>query len=198
MADLSDTMKEHCLYPNHSSPSFYPDIKPGDHICYFYHDPQQQLHTVANYLADGLRSGNHCLYIAVDQTPQTIKDALVQCGICADEACEKKDLIFLTKEETYLKNGKFSPKKMLEEVHLMAKLAEAPDSPILRVAGEMSWVLENPLYLTEMVEYELAADCFFLKHKPRVIGLCQYNTLLFPSSALIGARLSHRIIYQDR
>lgn len=183
--------------PTRSCYSLPLDAKVSDHICYFFHDPAQQLKVASAYIAQGLQNGERCLYIAVDQDPRQIKEMLLHYDICADEEIEKGDLHFLTKHETYLVNGTFSQKKMIDDLRQVAKQVKAENTPVLRVAGEMSWALEDPQYLTEVVEYELQTDCFFLKNNPRLIGLCQYNTLLFPPSTLTGIRLAHRVFLQD-
>ena len=173
------------------------NLEPGDHVCYLFHDIAKQLQTAVSFLVEGLKKGERCVYIARDHSPELIKQMLSAGGIRAEEHCDKGNLSILMTSNTYLQNGIFLPKNMMVKLRQLASEANPEGAPPVRIAGEMNWVFDTPVHPSEVVDYELRADCFFLTHHPRMIGLCQYDARRIPAAMSLGMHLSHRLFIQD-
>ena len=173
------------------------NLEPGNHVCYLFHDTAKQLQTAVLFLVQGLQNGERCVYITRDHSPELIKQMLSASGIRPEEQCDKGNLSILMTANTYLQDGIFSPKNMMTKLRQLAREAAVEGAPPVRVAGEMNWVFDTPVHHSEVVDYELRADCFFLSHHPRMTGLCQYDAGRIPAAMALGMHLSHRLFLQD-
>lgn len=154
------------------------EIKLGDHAAFFYRTKAEQLDVVIPFIAMGLERNERCLYIAEDNTTSDICKRFQEFGVDVTAAREKGALIVVTKHETYLRHGVFQPDKMI--VDLCNEVQAAVDSGFtgLRAAGELSWALDLPSALAQMVKYEEELDENFYS---KFAALCQYDESRFPA-----------------
>jgi hypothetical protein len=172
------------------------ELAPGEHVCYLYTEPAEQIQTAVSFIVLGLQRGDRCVYVAGDRTPGQISEALSGVGVDVETERERGHLKILQKEDAYLRDGSFAPKHMMENLRQMARLSEPAESPVVRITGELGWATEPRVPLAELVEYELQADCFFLSRRPRIIGLCQYDARHLSPALALGIHLSHRLFLE--
>ncbi len=169
----------------------------GDHVCYFYTDSGRQLKTALSFIADGLRQKERCIYIADGNTPEEVSAALSALGIRVKELCKIGALAILSKHETYLKEGSFIPEKMLGQFQQFIGETLEKGFHALRATGEATWAMEDPLLRNKFLDYERLVNDYFVKEKPRFIGLCQYNAQRFPASVTEELRHAHQLVLED-
>lgn len=173
------------------------DLRPGDHVCYFYDDPVQQLKTISVFLAEGLRKNERCVYILHQNTLEQVAEAIAAQGIDIAKERERKSLVFLTKNESYLASGSFDPEKMVSLLRNITKDALNEGFSGVRGTAEMSWALDHAPHYNALVGYELTTDLFFLNEQPHMTAVCQYDLREFSSTMVDGMRLSHRLVFQN-
>jgi chemotaxis family two-component system sensor kinase Cph1 len=169
-------------------------IQLGDHVAFFYRTKAEQLETVIPFIAIGLERNEKCLYIAEDNTPSEICQYLQEFGVNVQQARKKGALSVVTKHETYLRHGAFQPHKMIGD------LCDAVQSSLdegytgLRAAGELSWALDLPSALVQMVNYEEELEDHF---HSKFAALCQYDQSRYPAYLIERMKSVHPISFSD-
>lgn len=163
----------------------------GDHAALFYQTKAEQLEIVIPFIAIGLERNERCMYIAEDNTTSDICRKLQEFGVDVAEARKKDALKVVTKHETYLRHGVFQPDKMTDE--LCDAVDDAVDSGFagLRAAGELSWALDLPSALEQMVAYEEALEEHFYS---KFAALCQYDESRYPAYIVERMKRLHPVV----
>ncbi len=106
------------------------------------------------------------------------------------EAQKTGALSVVTKHETYLRHGAFQPDKMI--VDLCDSVQAALDAGFtgLRAAGELSWALDLPSALVQMVNYEEQLEEHF---HSKFAALCQYDESRYPAYLIERMKSVHPI-----
>lgn len=166
----------------------------GDHVAFFYRTKTEQLKTAIPFIAIGLERNEKCLYIAEESSLAEICRYLQDFGVNVQEAKQRNALTVVTKHETYLRHGSFQPDKMIGE--LCDEVQSALDMGFtgLRAAGELSWALDLPSALVQMVQYEEELDEHF---HSKFAALCQYDESRFPAHIIERMESVHPITLRD-
>jgi chemotaxis family two-component system sensor kinase Cph1 len=165
-------------------------IQLGDHVAFFFRTKTEQLKTVIPFIAIGLERNEKCLYIAEDHTPAQIAQQLQDFGVDVQKARETGALSIVTKHETYLKHGAFQPHKMIVDLCDAVQAALDEGFTGLRAAGELSWALDLPSALIQMVNYEEELEDHF---HSKFAALCQYDESRFPAYLIDRMKEVHPI-----
>lgn len=166
------------------------EIELGDHVAFFYRTKAEQLKTAIPFIAIGLERNEKCLYIAEDHTPAQISQQLQDFGVDVRKAKETGALSIVTKHETYLKHGAFQPHKMIVDLCDAVQAALDEGFAGLRAAGELSWALDLPSALIQMVNYEEELEDHF---HSKFAALCQYDESRFPVNLIARIKDVHPI-----
>ena len=161
------------------------------HICNIYRDRKEQFSLIADFMLDGLKRKYKCIYIVDENTKEGVLSALKEMDSGADGSILDK-LIFLTKEDSYLKGGSFDPDRMIKLLKDTQDAALAEGYPILRLTGEMTWIFSKLPGVEKLLEYEAKLNYFFPNSKTTAI--CQYNENKFDAKTLMGVLNTHPIV----
>ena len=148
--------------------------KQGEHICSLYETEDEQIAVAAEYLSDGLRHGERCMYVAQsDIALKRFRAALSGAGIAADEAVRRGALVESTHSQAHLAGGYFDCERMLSMLNDAVELALNKGFKGLRTCGDMSWLLVECDGREQAREYEALLNQFF--RDARAAGMCQYD-----------------------
>jgi hypothetical protein len=174
------------------------EYQQGDHICLAYHTPAEQLAIAVEFMADGLRRNERCLYsVATQHGLDEFSRALTAAGIDAREAARKGRLLLLTKDAAHLQPGYFDAEAMLGMLSLRVEEALNDGFTGLRTCGDMSWLLDEAPGTEQIVDYEGLLNAFF--RSVRATGMCQYDATRVPEGLLKHALTTHpTIVVNDR
>jgi len=172
-------------------------LRPGDHVCYLYDDPAEQLLNISKFLAEGLPLGERIIYVFDHHTPVEIDAALTAQGVDVVKEHGRGALCYLSKEQSYLLGGSFDPEAVISGWRTLLKKTLRDGFSGIRGAAEASWALHDPEHCNQLINYELMCDLFFLSEQPRITGVCQYDRTRFSETTLKGAEVSHRLVFQD-
>jgi hypothetical protein len=172
-------------------------FKQGDHVCAFYDTEEEQLAVATEYVADGLRRGERCLYVADSLAAiGRFCGRLDAIGIDSRDAIDRGALHLKTKNHAHLVDGHFDSERMLR------LLSEAVEEALndgfigLRTCGDMSWLLDQAPGSSQVVEYEALLTQFF--QNVRAVGMCQYDRTRLPVGLLDHALSTHPTAVVDR
>ncbi|MBI4315333.1 MAG: MEDS domain-containing protein [Chloroflexi bacterium] len=171
-----------------------------DHLCLIYETQAEQFAAIAPFVRLGLERGERCIYIADDNTTQTVLEALQGGGIDADEALRSGRLIIAGKRDAYLKQGYFDPDWMIGFLAESTRAAKAAGFSALRVTGEMTWQLGGDPStgsgqvpgVERLIEYEAKLNRFFPEHD--ALAICQYNCARFSPEIILDVIRTHPLV----
>jgi len=170
------------------------EIPPGTHICALYSGPAERDRLLFSFLQEGIREGDQCLCLIDDAEPTTVRDRVDEQN--GQWHARSQQLDVGRASDVYLESGRFSVKHMMS--FLSARLAVAAESefPMLRAAGEMSWMRPEPESSADFFVYESAVNKI-VEDKPAIF-MCMYDLERFGVSMLVDVLKTHPKVLLDR
>jgi len=167
------------------------DLTAGDHICCIYATDEEHRQVVTSFLRHGLERHEKALYIVDARSVETISGYLRSESLDVEQLIANRQLLFLSKEESYLKDGRFDPDRVLALLTEETSAAEREGFSALRITGEMTWALRGMPGSERLIEYEIKLNQFF--PSSRALAMCQYDRRRFPSRILLDILRTHPI-----
>jgi PAS domain S-box-containing protein len=174
---------------NQKGTTIFQDLQVGDHLCILYRTEKEHSHVFTEFLRQGLERNEKTLYIIDAHSADTILEYLKSDGIDVEEYVTEGQIIILTADESYTKNGIFDPDKMIQVLSQETEQALKEGYSALRVTGEMSWALRNLPGSERLIEYENKLNEFF--PTARCLAICQYNMQKFEADILLQVLHTH-------
>ena len=148
-------------------------LKPHDHLCSIYDTREEQFAAAIPFIRIGLERGERCIYIADDHNVEPVREALRAEGVDLEAATRSGALSLITKEQAYMKRGRFDPEWMFTFWSEATDAALAAGFSALRATGETEWVQRGGRGLECWMEYE--SRLTHTLSQIQCIALCQYN-----------------------
>jgi len=167
------------------------DLMPGDHLCCIYETEEEHRALVTPFLRKGLELGQKVMYIVDAHTAETILDYLEHDSVDVKRYLECGQLLILTQNESYIRNGVFSPDDMINLLRSETEKVLAEGYTALRVTGEMTWALHGLPGSERLIEYEIKLNNFFPGSKS--LAICQYDKRRFSPTILMDVLHTHPI-----
>jgi hypothetical protein len=168
----------------------------GDHVCAIYSSPAEQWVTAARFIAQGLRTGERCLFAGYSAEDLVgFRAALRHEQIDPDEANARGALILLTKEEAHLRDGCFDSERMLRMLNDAVEDALNDGYTAFRTCGDMTWLLDDAPGSLRVAEYEALVTSLF--RNVRALAMCQYDRTRLPAALLDHGLGTHPTVLMD-
>lgn len=167
-------------------------VQVHDHICLLYETPEEQFQTALPFLKAGLENEDYCIYVADENTTDTVIQRMRREYIDIDSAMTSGRLALLTKRETFLRNGKFHADRMIDFLKDGCAQAKARGFSACRGTGEMTWHFDAGVSAHDLLTYEAKLNDFYRLHD--AIGVCQYNVTRFSPDVVRGLIQTHPLI----
>ena len=169
-------------------------IVPGTHICALYSGPAERDSLLVPFLREGIREGDKCLCLLDEAEPTAVRDQVEEKQ--NGHRIHGLDQLDVDRaSDVYLQSGRFSVEHMISFLAGSLSRAAESDSPLLRAAGEMSWVLPQPEGTHDFFIYEAAINKI-IKDKPAVF-MCMYDLRRFGVSMLVDVLKTHPKVLLD-
>ncbi len=161
------------------------ELRPGDHVCAFYHGATDRNDVLFPYLRTGIQDGDKCICI-VDSANTAAAVALLDPS---DGEAPGRQLDVHLPENSYLADGGFSREDMLN--FWMDHLNAAADDgyEFSRLVGEMTWALRDAPGVGDLVNYEAELNRVAPKY-PTVV-LCLYDLDRFSGEVIVSIVKTH-------
>ena len=150
-------------------------LRPMDHVMFLYETQEAKHNVLFNYIEAGLKNREISAYVASEENPDQIRDAMKRFGIDVERHEDKGALRIFSYDEIYIVDGKFSFSATTDRWKSLFDEAQSKGFKGLRVAGEMGCFFKHNL-LNELAEYEQALHRVF---ELPMIGICAYKTDMF-------------------
>jgi two-component system, chemotaxis family, sensor kinase Cph1 len=168
------------------------NVQVHDHVCLLYETPEEQFQTALPFLKAGLDKHDYCIYVADENTTQTVMERMRRENLDVDTAVASGQLALLTKRESFLRNGAFHANQMIEFLKEGCAQAKAHGFSACRGTGEMTWHFDSGVSIHELLSYEAQLNDFYRFHD--AIGICQYNVNRFSPEVVRGMIQTHPIV----
>jgi DNA-binding CsgD family transcriptional regulator len=173
------------------------DYRPADtHVCGLYSGPAERDKLMVGFIGEGLRTGNTCLCLVDEVEPEEVLAKL--WGECGAGLSDQLDIDRAS--QVYLESGRFSSERMLDFLSSTADTAARGEFPVLRAAGEMSWVLPNHSRSADDFAYDYFA---YESGVNRVVAqkssvfMCMYDLQSFSAAMLVDVLKTHPKVILD-
>jgi len=150
---------------------FVRHLRPTSHVLFLYESLEAKYDILFNYLKVGLENGEAITYIATEEKPSQIRDAMKRFGIEVEKNEKTGALRILGYNDFYIIEGKFNAATTIGLLNKMYDEALTKGFKGCRLTGEMACFFEHNL-IQELVEYERALHRAF---DIPIIGICAYN-----------------------
>jgi DNA-binding CsgD family transcriptional regulator len=169
------------------------EVHPGAHLCALYWGPDERDRLLVPFMQEGRRHGDLCVCLIDDVEPASMRQRVYGPADPGDARRPGRPGGDAA-SDVYLRAGEFSVEQMI--VFLAAGLASSADDdlPVLRAAGEMSWVLHEP-GAKELFGYESAVDQIVAQLP--ALFLCMYDLQRFQVGMLVDVLRIHSQVLLD-
>ena len=164
-------------------------FKPGDHVCSMYSTATELAEEAASFLAEGIRRGEQCWYVASGNETEAILTALGNRAVPAKKS--RRALKLISADGAYVIRGGFDPETTIQTFNDAIEQAYAEGFTGFRAAAEMSWALDQENGAHLLIVYEALLRSLFANC--RAIGLCLYDRNRMPFSVIHGALATHPV-----
>jgi DNA-binding CsgD family transcriptional regulator len=172
------------------------EMGPGMHMCALYSSPAERDRLLFPFLREGIREGDKCLCLIDDaEVASSVRDQ-VEGKPGGDQPGRSEQLDVDRTSDAYLESGHFSVEHMKSFLSGRMIMAAESDFPMLRAAGEMSWVLPQPGGADDFFVYESAVNQI-VEDMPAVF-MCMYDLQGFGVSMLVDVLRTHPKVLLDR
>jgi DNA-binding CsgD family transcriptional regulator len=173
------------------------EIRPGTHMCALYSGPAERDRLLFPFLREGIRQGDKCLYLIDDaEVASSVRDR-VEGQPGRDHPPRSEQLDVNRTSDAYLESGRFSVEHMRSFLSGRMMPGAESDFPMLRAAGEMSWVLLPQLGgADDLLVYESAVNQL-VEDVPAVF-MCMYDLQGLGVSMLVDVLRTHPKVLLDR
>jgi hypothetical protein len=168
-------------------------IRPGLHICQFYNQANEIIHTAAPLMRDGLRAQDKCFFAAPQARLDEVRKALRAAHIDVDEATESGQLVLLGDREELLKEGRFDPYHLLSTHQALIARSLSEGWQTVRAVIDMGWLANDVATPEQLLKYEAAADAVFTFQSRPIVALLQYNYSELPGELVVELLKIHPI-----
>jgi archaellum biogenesis ATPase FlaH len=164
-----------------------------EHLCSIYQGTVQQFSQLVPYIVDGLDHNKKCVYVPDDNTSDQVISELNKSGLNINKYLATGQFQFLSVSETYLKNGVFEPKKMLDLIVDTENKAFLDGYGGILGVAEMTWTLRDGIDEQKLLDYEAQLNNSLGTKKSTL--LCQYNEVKFSHQTLNNVIRMHRQLF---
>jgi DNA-binding CsgD family transcriptional regulator len=170
------------------------EVEAGTHLCALYSGPSERDELLFPFLQEGMREGDKCLCLIDDAEPATVRGQVEGWPVSDTPPSEQLDVDRAS--AVYRHSGRFSVTLMTS--FLAEALTQAADEafPLLRAAGEMSWVLPHPAARADLFAYESAVN-HVVADMPALF-MCMYDLERCGVTMLVDVLKTHPMVLLGR
>jgi CRP-like cAMP-binding protein len=132
-------------------------LRPGDHVSFIYEDTPELTAFIVPFIKNGLAKGERCVYIGGELEPTELTEALAAGGVNVERAIERGALVVLSAQE-YYGLPPFEASRVVELVRKRVTEAISRRFTGLRIAGEMTWTIQEGIRADALVDFESLWD----------------------------------------
>ncbi len=150
---------------------FVGELRPRDHVIFVYETPEAKHNVLFNYLKAGIERDEAAAYVAAEESPSDIREAMKGFGIDVENGERTGALRILAYSDVYIINKRFDIPTTVGLWNKLYNEALKKGFKGLRVTGEMACFFQHGLTM-ELMEYE--RELHRILDIP-ITAICAYN-----------------------
>jgi hypothetical protein len=163
------------------------------HVCAFFNSAEEEYRVLLPFIKEGLQRGDKAVHVL---NPEQCADHLRRlsgAGIDVVAAQATEQLEIRNNAETYLREGRFDPDRMLEAFEALARLRATQGFALSRIVCHMDWAVDGGSHVEEqLVEFESKVNDVWRRHDDAVI--CTYRLSKFGADTVIDILRTHPLV----
>ncbi len=167
------------------------ELERGDHACCLFETEEERWAVLMPFLRQALERDEKVLYIVDAHTAEAVLSHLRDGGLDVEPFLARGQLVILTHDEAYMREGLFDPDDMIALLRAETDQALIDGYSALRITGEMSWALRGLPGSERLIEYETRVNEFF--RGGSCLAICQYDRRAFGPALLLDVLSTHPI-----
>ncbi len=168
------------------------DLGLGDHVTLLYQSEPEHRSVMTRFVRQGLERGEKVVYVADTHTPETIINYLRSDRMDVAAYLDRRQLVFLTPEETYTEGDTFDASRTRAIITREAERTLAEGFAGLRATGETTWVLSELDSTDRLLKYE--RELTEVASANRILMVCQFERDRFDPTFMLDILHTHPIV----
>lgn len=163
------------------------------HVCAFFNDDDEAYRVLLPFIRDGFGCQHKAVHVVSPGQEDSHRQRLTRAGIdvAAAEKTGQFDLRLNT--ETYLRDGRFDPDRILEVFEQLASGNDPAGFTLSRIVCQMEWASEGSKPTVDrLIEFESRINDVWRRHEDAVI--CVYDLRKFGGDTVIDIMRTHPMI----
>jgi hypothetical protein len=161
------------------------------HVCAFFNSDDEAYRALLPFIRDGFECHHKAVHVVNPGEHARHRQRLVEAGIDVAAAERNGQLDLRTNTETYLRDGRFDPDRMLQAFEQLAS-GNDPAFELSRIVCHMEWATEGEPCIDRLIEFESRVNEVWQRHEDAVI--CTYNLTRFGGDTVIDIMRTHPMV----
>lgn len=162
------------------------------HICAFFNSDDEKYRVLLPFIRDGFACGDKAVHVVNPEQRGDHLQRLTAAGIDPEVALQSGQLDLRNNSETYLRDGRFDPDRMLEVFEELASGNAEGGFPLSRIVCQMDWATDGRSHIDTLVEFEARVNDVWRRHDDAVI--CVYDLAKIGGDTVVDIMRTHPMI----
>lgn len=162
------------------------------HVCAFFNSADEEYRVLLPFIKEGFERGDKAVHVVNPEQRADHLSRLAAAGIDAAAAQANEQFEIRDSVETYLRDGRFDPDRMLEAFEILASDRAAQGFPLSRIVCRMDWAVESGPHVEQLVEFESRVNEVWCRHDDAVV--CTYHLPKFGADTVIDILRTHPMV----
>jgi len=168
------------------------ELAESRHVCAFFSSAEEEYRVLLPFIKDGFACGDKAVHVVNPHQHDAHRQRLTAAGIDVVHAEESGQFELRTNTDTYLRDGRFDPDRMLGVFEQLASGSARQGYPLSRIVCHMEWAAEGGPHIDHLVEFESRVNEVWRRHEDAVI--CTYDLARFGGETVIDIMRTHPMI----
>jgi hypothetical protein len=184
--------EEHSVKKTAPIPFAGSQLAESRHVCAFFNDDEEAYRVLLPFIRDGFACNHKAVHVVNRGQEDDHRRRLAQAGIDLASAENTGQLELRINTDTYLRDGRFDPDRMLEVFEGLASDNGQEPFPLSRIVCHMDWASAGEPCIDRLIEFESRVNDVWRRHEDAVI--CTYNLSRFGGDTVIDIMRTHPMV----
>ena len=162
------------------------------HVCALFSSDEEEYRVLLPFIKDGFERRDKAVHIVnPDQRAEHLQ-RLSAVGIDSANAQQTGQLELRANTDTYLRDGRFDPDRMLAVFEELAGNKAESEFAMSRIVCRMDWAADGHEHLENLIEFESRVNNVWRRHDDAVI--CTYHLGRFTGDTVIDIVRTHPLV----
>jgi hypothetical protein len=162
------------------------------HVCAFFNSNDEAYGVLLPFIKDGFECGDKAVHVVNPDQRHDHLRRLAAAGIDPMAVQQTGQFELRNNTETYLRDGRFDPDRMLEVFEQLASGKAKGGFPLSRIVCHMDWAAEGGAHIDNLVQFESRVNDVWRRHDDAVI--CVYDLAKFGGRTVIDIMRTHPMV----